>query len=193
MFQHQRLLQMLRPPTRGIPVLVAAMLTFASCAGPTILSPYLSAHGAAGGIRRAPHAGVDFAERHGAPAIAAADGIVWVASEPATPTGCGITVVIAHMEFGRFTSYAHLDRVLVQVNDVVRRGQQIGRVGTTGASAGVPHVHFELHTRFGMACHPDGYLSDTEDPLKISAGCYDANREYPRDKLVLTHPVQCKN
>jgi murein DD-endopeptidase MepM/ murein hydrolase activator NlpD len=90
------------------------------------------------------HTGIDIAGRnvHGQPVVAANSGTVRVANWAFTPgRGYGIYVVIDHG--GRVsTLYAHLSHISVQVNDVVRRGQEIGRVGSTGWSTG-PHLHFE--------------------------------------------------
>jgi murein DD-endopeptidase MepM/ murein hydrolase activator NlpD len=89
--------------------------------------------------RAALHTGLDFPADAGTPVRAAAGGIV-LASE-------------VHPEYGRLveldhgnglvTRYAHNSRVLVKAGDLVRRGQVISEVGTTGRSTG-PHLHFEV-------------------------------------------------
>lgn len=102
--------------------------------------------------RRARHEGVDFAAASGTPIVAAAGGIV-VASE-ATPD-YGNMVDIDHGN-GLVTRYAHASRLLVRVGDIVRPGQEIAKVGSTGRSTG-PHLHFEVHVN-GEPANPRGFL-----------------------------------
>jgi len=56
--------------------------------------------------------------------------------------GFGNLVLIRHPG-GWVTAYAHSDTVLVRGGDLVRQGQRIATVGSTG-NAGGPRVHFEL-------------------------------------------------
>lgn len=85
------------------------------------------------------HSGVDIAAPRGAPVAAAGDGTVlytgWFG-------GYGKIVIIDHGD-GISTLYAHLSVILTAPGRHVRRGQVIGRVGSTGFSTG-PHVHFEI-------------------------------------------------
>jgi beta-lactamase regulating signal transducer with metallopeptidase domain/biotin carboxyl carrier protein len=69
--------------------------------------------------------------------------------------GWGNTVVIDHGN-GWETVYAHMQGFDVEVGDMVRAGQQIGRVGSTGRSTG-PHVHVELRHN-GERIDPAGYV-----------------------------------
>ncbi len=98
------------------------------------------------GMRRHPlfgithmHTGVDIGALWGSPVLAAADGQVihagWFG-------GYGKLVVVDHGA-GVSTLYAHLYEILVSSGASVRRGQVVGRVGSTGFSTG-PHLHFEI-------------------------------------------------
>lgn len=140
--------------------------------------------------RRAAHAGVDFGEMYGAPVLAAADGEVASVSEGSS--GCGIGVLLAHYKFGRYTVYCHLEKALVRYGQSVKRGETIGRIGTTGNAVNVPHVHLELCAYPCTRGNRGGSLS-TEDPLAKANGCFDPKKQYPDDRLVLTYPVKCKD
>ncbi|HHT36111.1 MAG: peptidoglycan DD-metalloendopeptidase family protein [Candidatus Wallacebacter cryptica] len=85
------------------------------------------------------HTGIDLAVNAGVPIRAAADGTV-VLSEDAN--GYGLTVVIDHGE-GLSTLYAHASKLLVKPGDIVRAGDAVALVGSTGFSTG-PHLHFEV-------------------------------------------------
>ena len=56
----------------------------------------------------------------------------------------GNMVQVTHAD-GTVTLYAHLSEINVRQGDTVVRGQQIGRVGSTGNSSG-PHLHFEVRS-----------------------------------------------
>jgi hypothetical protein len=91
------------------------------------------------------HTGIDLAAHTGTPVYAAEAGVVHVIP---SASGYGNHVVIMHGN-GWSTLYAHLSAFTVHEGDVVRRGDPVGLVGSTGNSTG-PHLHFE--TRFGE--HP---------------------------------------
>lgn len=84
--------------------------------------------------------GIDIAARRGAPVLAAQDGIVAYAGDGIP--GYGQMVLLRHAE-GYITTYAHNATILVEVGDVVERGQVIARVGDTG-EATQTMLHFEL-------------------------------------------------
>lgn len=84
------------------------------------------------------HRGIDVAAPTGTPIRSVRDGVVTFAG---VRGGYGNTVEIDHGG-GEETLSAHQAELLVDQGDHVRRGQVIGRVGSTGSSTG-PHLHFE--------------------------------------------------
>jgi murein DD-endopeptidase MepM/ murein hydrolase activator NlpD len=103
--------------------------------------------------RRAFHAGLDFAAVAGAPILAAAAGSVAFAG---FKNDYGWTVEIDHGN-SLVTRYAHASRLLVKRGALVRAGETVAAVGSSGRSTG-PHLHFEvLHN--GRATDPRLYLA----------------------------------
>jgi len=85
------------------------------------------------------HHGIDFAGKEGDSIYAVADGMVsWVGEKH----GYGKMVEIDHGN-GYVTRYAHSEKLLVSLGEMVRKDQEIALMGSTGRSTG-PHVHFEL-------------------------------------------------
>lgn len=82
------------------------------------------------------HHGRDLA--NGAPALAAAQGI---ATQHHEPGGAGDYIAVEHGG-GWKTYYFHLQAFSVGDGEMVGQGQEVGKVGSTGASSG-PHLHFE--------------------------------------------------
>lgn len=99
-----------------------------------------------------PHRGTDLACKTGTPVYAADGGVVILAEESGT---YGLMVRIAHGE-DIMTYYAHLSEIEVKKGDRVYKGQEIGKVGSTGQSTG-PHLHFELLLG-GQTVDPELYL-----------------------------------
>lgn len=109
------------------------------------------------------HQGLDLSAPPGSPVYAPADGIVL--SSDWSKSGYGLMVTLDH-GFGLSTRYAHLSASSVEVGDKVKRGDQIGKVGSTGRSTG-PHLHYETLLG-GVAVDPWGFLKgdlDTKDDL----------------------------
>ena len=88
------------------------------------------------------HGAIDIAASRGTPIKAAAGGVVILARYYGL---AGRTVFIDHGG-GMTTLYFHMDKILVNVGQVVVTGDQIGTIGTTGRSTG-PHLHFEVRVR----------------------------------------------
>ena len=85
------------------------------------------------------HKGIDFAAAEGDKVIATAAGVITWSGER---FGYGNLVEIDHGN-GLVTRYGHNQLLLVNVGEVVTKGQQIAQVGNTGRSTG-PHVHYEI-------------------------------------------------
>ena len=89
------------------------------------------------------HSGIDISARQGTPIYATGDGVVRVAGRnPQGLAGYGVVAVVDH-GFGFQTLYAHMNDVRVRVGQKVKRGEQIGSVGSTGMSTGA-HLHYEV-------------------------------------------------
>ncbi len=99
------------------------------------------------------HRGMDFAGPSGSDIVATGDGMVIQAGDHA---GYGKMVELAHGD-GITTVYAHASQVLVKVGDIVRKGQPVAKLGSTGRSTG-PHVHYEVR-RHGVAINPVAFTT----------------------------------
>lgn len=104
------------------------------------------------------HEGIDFIAEPGTPILAAAAGIV--ANVERHPQ-YGNMVEIDHGDELQ-TRYAHASAVFVKPGELVRRGQKIAAVGSTGRSTG-PHLHFEVRIR-GAAQNPARFLDQATQP-----------------------------
>lgn len=113
--------------------------------------------------RKTFHEGIDFAARAGTPIVAAAGGVVIYAQR--------------HPEYGNMvevdhgnnivTRYAHASRLQTKVGDIVRRGQHIADVGSTGRSTGA-HLHFEVLVR-RVPKDPRRFLAANANEAKLAA------------------------
>jgi murein DD-endopeptidase MepM/ murein hydrolase activator NlpD len=107
-----------------------------------------------------PHMGTDYAAGSGTAVLAVADGTVALAQDLFFP---GNAVFIDHGD-GLISMSFHLSDISVQPGQIVRKGETLGKVGTTGRSTG-PHLFF------GVRWH-DARINPTfllEDPAKIPA------------------------
>lgn len=139
-------------------------------AGYEIVSPF--------GLRKLPweeaarlHAGVDIAAPFGYPVQAAADGVV---ERAGVDGGYGRFVEVRHAQ-GLSTIYAHLGAIdgAVKPGAVVRIGQRLGEVGSTGSSTGA-HLHFEVRDKKHRPLNPEMFIDQAfatvhDLPLKQAA------------------------
>lgn len=110
------------------------------------------------GIVKAHH-GIDISGAIGTPAFAAADGVViysgWMG-------GYGNAIMIDHGVDSNgnkiISLYGHSSKLLKNVGDVVKQGDTILEIGSTGNSTG-PHLHFEIREN-GIPTDPKKYLSN---------------------------------
>ena len=86
-----------------------------------------------------PHEGIDVTAAFGTPIVAPAAGRV---TKVGWENGYGLMVQLDH-GYGLQTKYAHMSRTAVQVGQLVKRGDRLGYVGSTGLSTG-PHLHYEV-------------------------------------------------
>src|SRR5258706_8959124 len=122
------------------------------------------------------HAGVDFAANVGTPIFAAAGGVVIAAEQhPAY----GNAVSIDHGN-GLVTMYAHASKIVVKGGEIVKRGQKMAEVGTTGRSPGPP-LHLEVHVN-DVPKNPGKFLAQQKpgSPLAdlVGRGASEARRRH---------------
>ena len=106
------------------------------------------------GKPRWPHYGLDFAGKLGTPIKAMADGIVTLAEQDLYFTGA--TLIFDHGH-GISTLYMHMDEMFVEKEDIVKQGDIIGTVGSSGRSTG-PHLDVRLNW-FGTRLDPASILN----------------------------------
>ncbi len=102
--------------------------------------------------RKKAHRGVDYSARKGTPVFATADGVIAFSGRWKR---YGEVVEISHGH-GYITRFAHLEKRLVRKGQKVRRGDVIGRVGSTGKST-FAHLHYEVE-KDGHRVNPLRYV-----------------------------------
>lgn len=103
--------------------------------------------------RAALHTGLDYPGEIGTPIMAAAGGVVLSASNHPE---YGLLVELDHGN-GLITRYGHTSKMWVKQGDLVKRGQKIADIGSTGRSTG-PHLHFEVLVE-GVQQNPAKFLA----------------------------------
>ena len=90
------------------------------------------------GKAKSPHYGIDIALPEGDKVFAPMDGIILFTHNDLYFSGG--TIIIGHGQ-GLTTSYLHLSEISVKNDEFVKRGDLIGKVGSTGRATG-PHLHW---------------------------------------------------
>ncbi|MCB1706893.1 MAG: M23 family metallopeptidase [Halioglobus sp.] len=132
----------------------------AALSGSPVKSGYISSHY---GWRTDPitgkrsmHTGLDFAGKAGSEVVTVASGVVtWTGRDGAY----GNTVEVSHGD-DYVTRYAHNKEILVKTGDVVRKGETIALMGSSGRATG-NHVHYEVYKN-GRSVDPSSYVARTE-------------------------------
>lgn len=192
----------MRPQARSTQLaLIGISFFLAACGSVPILSYYGDLRGANGGQRSGPHPAIDVAGAYGDPVIAAADGRV--AYVLPNMGNCGNGVVLEHLDYSFYTLYCHMSEIApLKLSQEMKRGDVIGKVGTSGNAAGVPHIHFQVCVRPCPGGYADGDLRGSIDPLPLIVGCFDpleaaTYRQLETStgglRLVLTYPIPCSN
>jgi murein DD-endopeptidase MepM/ murein hydrolase activator NlpD len=120
-----------------------------------------------------PHEGLDYRGAVGDPVRATADGVVALTSDYYYT---GNAIYLDHGE-GLISCYFHLSRIQVKEGDWVKKGQVIGRIGSTGVST-ASHLHYGLHLD-GAWIDPGAFhrLVETLESGKASAGMEPVGKE----------------
>ncbi len=101
------------------------------------------------------HHGMDFAGKAGSNVLAVAGGVVtWVGKR----NGYGYMVEVSHGD-GLVSRYGHNQKNLVVPGDLVRKGEPVALMGSSGRSTGA-HVHFEVY-KHGRSVDPSSYIHRT--------------------------------
>jgi murein DD-endopeptidase MepM/ murein hydrolase activator NlpD len=113
------------------------------------------------------HSGLDISNEAGTKIMSTADGVV---RHSGWAYGYGMCLVVDH-GFGYTTLYGHLSELGVKEGDQVKRGQLIGRMGSTGTSTG-NHLHYEVWTG-GVPRNPFPFLQGGGKQSSNFAGMFD--------------------
>ena len=120
--------------------------------------------------RAALHTGLDFPADVGTVIHAAAGGVVLqVEHHPQY----GLMLELDHGR-GLVTRYAHASKALVRAGDLVKRGQAVAQIGTSGRSTG-PHLHFEVLVE-GVPQDPSKFLASGDTPTGAWPGLIASKR-----------------
>lgn len=140
------------------------------------------------------HPGIDFGIGTGTPIIAVSDGIVILVSPVRDSANDGDQVIISHGT--HFVSlYAHLSKVFVGKDQLVKRGQMIALSGASNSfnKPNYQHLHFGICKIERGRCRN---YSDTHDPkmfwLEGQPQCFNPNMDYSAySQKEITLPIAC--
>ncbi len=107
------------------------------------------------------HAGIDFSAPQGTAIQVTGDGVVVKVEHDRG--GYGLHVEVDH-GYGYRTLYGHMSSSNVRVGEKVKKGHQLGKVGSTGTST-APHCHYEVHYK-GKPVNPIDYVLDGLSPAQ---------------------------
>jgi len=117
------------------------------------------------------HSGIDIGAPVGTPVYAAGAG--YIESVRHLKSGYGNFIVIVHCDTQYSTLYAHLNDILVDEGDYIRKGQHISTVGNTGTSL-APHLHYEVRLN-GLPIDPIPFMYDTFSESEYEKWVYSVN------------------
>ena len=129
------------------------------------------------------HPGIDLAGPMGTPIYATAEGTVVRAGW--NSGGYGNLVELDHGR-GIATRYGHMSAILVQAGQHIMRGQQIGRMGSTGRSTGC-HLHYEVRID-GRPVNPVPFMKATDYLMAMQRNTNTA----PMEQVALGGPIDGK-
>jgi murein DD-endopeptidase MepM/ murein hydrolase activator NlpD len=156
--------------------------------------------------QREAHLGMDVSNPGGTPVLAAAEGIVVVAGNDDVThyhpyeKFYGNLVIIRHelpgLEQPLYTLYAHLSAVTVEVGESVKKGDQVGLVGATGAAIG-SHLHFEVRLGsmdYNSTSNPEIWLKPVINGSNLQTGILAVKVNNPNNipidsLLIIARPV----
>ena len=109
------------------------------------------------------HRGMDIATSEGDMVMSSADGkVVFTGYDD---SGFGNLIIVDH-GYGLETYYAHLSEIKTEFGKKIKKGDVIGKVGSTGRSTG-PHLHYEVRI-YGVPVNPTNYITDSFEILGLN-------------------------
>ncbi len=106
------------------------------------------------------HTGIDISAGEGTNIVAAYNGVI---KDTGYGSKKGNYVLMEHSD-GTKTLYCHCSEVLVDEGTVIRAGEVIALVGSTGWSTG-PHLHFEIHNKNGWSTDPLDVIEEKDGKI----------------------------